>query len=227
MAMPGDGVVPQLDEFDFDPLQTDWMAEAGFGVEDEEEQLLSPFVFPENDEFLVPGNLNAVETKPGYEENVPLVPTMDAQAYVDVPDYSAQMALNHKSQRALRQAKRKASEQLANGATKKRETEKPATTTAGSTDGNSANKDSKGTTAPSAGSKGEEKDVKRAKRLLRNRVSAQQARERKKYYVSNLEKKAKDLEEKVSQMEARINKLEHRNQALSHKLESHGIPADV
>lgn len=226
MTMPADGVVPQLDDFEFDPLQTDWMVEAGFPVENDEEQLLSPFMFPENDEFLVPGNLNAMEAKPGYEENVPLVPTMDAKAYADVPDYAAQMALNHKSQRALRQAKRKASEQLAHGTAKKREVERSSATTTGSTEGNSDTKGNKGN-APSAGNKEEVKDVKRAKRLLRNRVSAQQARERKKYYVSNLEKKAKDLEDRVSQMEAHVKKLEHRNQALSKKLESHGISADV
>ena len=48
-------------------------------------------------------------------------------------------------------------------------------------------------------------------RLLRNRVSAQQARERKKSYVQNLEQKARDQEQSITEMEQRIIKLEREN----------------
>ena len=48
-------------------------------------------------------------------------------------------------------------------------------------------------------------------RLLRNRVSAQQARERKKSYVQNLEQKARDQEQSLTEMEQRIIKLEREN----------------
>ncbi|KAL0915317.1 hypothetical protein M5K25_015726 [Dendrobium thyrsiflorum] len=55
---------------------------------------------------------------------------------------------------------------------------------------------------------------KRLKRLLRNRVSAQQARERKKAYMSDLEKKVKDLETKNSELEERLSTLQNENQML-------------
>ncbi|KAK9813218.1 hypothetical protein WJX72_010911 [[Myrmecia] bisecta] len=58
---------------------------------------------------------------------------------------------------------------------------------------------------------GDEKEAKRLKRLLRNRVSAQQARERKKSYVSNLEAKSKDMEMQLEQKEQRIKVLEREN----------------
>lgn len=48
-------------------------------------------------------------------------------------------------------------------------------------------------------------------RLLRNRVSAQQARERKKSYVSSLEDRAKELESQISNYEQKVNKLEKEN----------------
>ncbi|XP_062217290.1 transcription factor HY5-like isoform X2 [Phragmites australis] len=42
-----------------------------------------------------------------------------------------------------------------------------------------------------------DKEHKRLKRLLRNRVSAQQSRERKKAYLTDLEVKVKELEKKI------------------------------
>lgn len=51
-------------------------------------------------------------------------------------------------------------------------------------------------------------------RLLRNRVSAQQARERKKSYVSNLEQRAREQEQSITEMEQRVNKLERENAML-------------
>lgn len=51
-------------------------------------------------------------------------------------------------------------------------------------------------------------------RLLRNRVSAQQARERKKAYLTDLEVKVKELEKKNSEMEERFSTLQNENQML-------------
>jgi hypothetical protein len=51
-------------------------------------------------------------------------------------------------------------------------------------------------------------------RLLRNRVSAQQARERKKAYLSELEVRVKDLEKRSSELEERLSTLQNENQML-------------
>ncbi|XP_010250037.1 PREDICTED: transcription factor HY5 [Nelumbo nucifera] len=59
-----------------------------------------------------------------------------------------------------------------------------------------------------------DKENKRLKRLLRNRVSAQQARERKKAYLNELEAKVKDLEQKNSELEERLSTLQNENQML-------------
>jgi exonuclease VII small subunit len=50
--------------------------------------------------------------------------------------------------------------------------------------------------------------------LLRNRVSAQQARERKKAYMSELEARVKDLERRNSELEERLSTLQNENQML-------------
>nr|QWJ73384.1 long hypocotyl 5 [Isatis tinctoria] len=65
-----------------------------------------------------------------------------------------------------------------------------------------------------------DKENKRLKRLLRNRVSAQQARERKKAYLSELESKVKDLENKHSELEERLSTLQNENQMLRHILKN-------
>ena len=57
----------------------------------------------------------------------------------------------------------------------------------------------------------DEKERKRLKRLLRNRVSAQQARERKKAYMSTLEDERRAMEAKTAALEAKINTLEREN----------------
>ncbi|CAN6847410.1 unnamed protein product [Brassica oleracea] len=59
-----------------------------------------------------------------------------------------------------------------------------------------------------------EKETKRLKRLLRNRVSAQQARERKKAYLGELETRVKDLENRNSELEERLSTLQNENQML-------------
>lgn len=59
-----------------------------------------------------------------------------------------------------------------------------------------------------------DKENKRLKRLLRNRVSAQQARERKKAYLSDLELRVKDLEKKNSELEEKLSTLQNENQML-------------
>jgi transcription factor HY5 len=59
-----------------------------------------------------------------------------------------------------------------------------------------------------------DKEQNRLKRLLRNRVSAQQARERKKAYVTELEAKAKDLELRNAELEQRVSTLQNENNTL-------------
>ncbi|CAM0148470.1 unnamed protein product [Urochloa decumbens] len=59
-----------------------------------------------------------------------------------------------------------------------------------------------------------DKEHRRLKRLLWNRVSAQQARERKKAYLSELEVKVKDLEKRNSELEERLSTLQNENQML-------------
>uniref|UniRef100_A0A7N0T9M0 Transcription factor HY5 n=1 Tax=Kalanchoe fedtschenkoi TaxID=63787 RepID=A0A7N0T9M0_KALFE len=59
-----------------------------------------------------------------------------------------------------------------------------------------------------------EKEHKRLKRLLRNRVSAQQARERKKVYLTELELRVKASEKKNSELEERLSTLQNENQML-------------
>ena len=48
-------------------------------------------------------------------------------------------------------------------------------------------------------------------RLLRNRVSAQQARERKKAYLSDLEARTKELEQKNVELEEKVSTLQQEN----------------
>ncbi|KAJ7560198.1 hypothetical protein O6H91_04G118200 [Diphasiastrum complanatum] len=52
-----------------------------------------------------------------------------------------------------------------------------------------------------------DKEHKRLKRLLRNRVSAQQARERKKAYLSDLEVRSKELEQNNASLEEKVSTL--------------------
>ncbi|KAI4344684.1 hypothetical protein L6164_011882 [Bauhinia variegata] len=59
-----------------------------------------------------------------------------------------------------------------------------------------------------------DKEYRRHKRLLRNRVSAQQARERKKVYVNDLESRASELQDKNSKLEDRISTLMNENAML-------------
>ncbi|KAE8056392.1 hypothetical protein FH972_013170 [Carpinus fangiana] len=65
-----------------------------------------------------------------------------------------------------------------------------------------------------------DKESKRLKRLLRNRVSAQQARERKKAYLNDLETRVKELEKKNSELEERLSTLQNENQMLRHILKN-------
>ncbi|XP_068332682.1 transcription factor HY5-like isoform X1 [Pyrus communis] len=59
-----------------------------------------------------------------------------------------------------------------------------------------------------------DKEYRRLKRLLRNRVSAQQARERKKVYVNDLESRAKELDDRNSKLEEKISTLVNENTML-------------
>jgi len=75
-----------------------------------------------------------------------------------------------------------------------------------------------GAQPPAAGKKrgrtAGDKEQNRLKRLLRNRVSAQQARERKKAYLTELEAKAKDLELRNAELEQRVSTLQNENNTL-------------
>uniref|UniRef100_A0A803M5E9 ADP,ATP carrier protein n=1 Tax=Chenopodium quinoa TaxID=63459 RepID=A0A803M5E9_CHEQI len=59
-----------------------------------------------------------------------------------------------------------------------------------------------------------DKEYRRLKRLLRNRVSAQQARERKKVYVNDLESRANELQEQNFKLEEKISTLVNENTML-------------
>ncbi|KAG7577628.1 Basic-leucine zipper domain [Arabidopsis thaliana x Arabidopsis arenosa] len=59
-----------------------------------------------------------------------------------------------------------------------------------------------------------DKEYRSLKRLLRNRVSAQQARERKKVYVSDLESRANELQNNNDQLEEKISTLTNENTML-------------
>ncbi|PON76960.1 Basic-leucine zipper transcription factor [Trema orientale] len=65
-----------------------------------------------------------------------------------------------------------------------------------------------------------DKESKRLKRLLRNRVSAQQARERKKAYLTDLETRVKDLEKKNSELEEKLSTFQNENQMLRNILKN-------
>lgn len=56
--------------------------------------------------------------------------------------------------------------------------------------------------------------------MLRNRVSAQQARERKKAYLIDLEARVKELETKNAELEERLSTLQNENQMLRQVLNS-------
>ncbi|XP_047323100.1 transcription factor HY5-like [Impatiens glandulifera] len=90
--------------------------------------------------------------------------------------------------------------------------------TSGSGGGGEAGRDRRQSTSEGGGRKRgrspAEKENKRLKRLLRNRVSAQQARERKKAYVTELEGRVKELEKKNSEVEERLSTLQNENQML-------------
>ena len=57
-------------------------------------------------------------------------------------------------------------------------------------------------------------DEKRVKRLMRNRVSAQQARERRKHYVGNLEERARQLELENEQLIEQVQTLRRESDML-------------
>ncbi|XP_010505606.1 PREDICTED: transcription factor HY5-like isoform X2 [Camelina sativa] len=59
-----------------------------------------------------------------------------------------------------------------------------------------------------------DKEYRSLKRLLRNRVSAQQARERKKVYVSDMESRANELQSNNDQLEEKISTLTNENTML-------------
>mmetsp|Transcript_19376 Transcript_19376/g.40774 ORF Transcript_19376/g.40774 Transcript_19376/m.40774 type:complete len:254 (-) Transcript_19376:2502-3263(-) len=85
--------------------------------------------------------------------------------------------------------------------------------------GPAASKSENGDGAPN------EHEAKRMKRLLRNRVSAQLARERKKQYVLGLEKKAKESDKKIKELQDKVKKLTKENETLKAALAEKGSAA--
>ena len=60
----------------------------------------------------------------------------------------------------------------------------------------------------------EEREAKRLRRLMRNRASAQQARERKRDWMAGIEERASTLEDRVAQLSNQVNALERTNWTL-------------
>lgn len=76
----------------------------------------------------------------------------------------------------------------------------------------------------------DEKERKRLKRLLRNRVSAQQARERKKAYLSSLEQDETEKVSRMAELENRVTQLERENQMLRQVIQTvtrRAVPANA
>ncbi|KAI5061511.1 hypothetical protein GOP47_0024016 [Adiantum capillus-veneris] len=71
-----------------------------------------------------------------------------------------------------------------------------------------------------------EKENSRMKRLLRNRVSAQQARERKKAYLTDLETRIKEIEHQHAELEEKVSTLQQENSMLRKIIRSTSIRTD-
>ena len=68
------------------------------------------------------------------------------------------------------------------------------------------------------GSPDEDKEIKRQRRLIKNRESAQASRERKKLYVKGLEAKVEELTNKNSSLTSKLAELEEENRKLRERL---------
>lgn len=64
----------------------------------------------------------------------------------------------------------------------------------------------------------EDKEIKRQRRLIKNRESAQASRERKKIYVKGLESKVEDLTNKNASLSSKLEQLEEENRRLKERL---------
>jgi transcription factor HY5 len=76
----------------------------------------------------------------------------------------------------------------------------------------------------------DEKERKRLKRLLRNRVSAQQARERKKAYLASLEQTESQKQNQLADLQNRVTTLERENQMLRQVIQTvtrRAVPANA
>jgi transcription factor HY5 len=76
----------------------------------------------------------------------------------------------------------------------------------------------------------DEKERKRLKRLLRNRVSAQQARERKKAYLASLEQTESHKQNQLADLQNRVTTLERENQMLRQVIQTvtrRAVPANA
>ncbi|RZC47881.1 hypothetical protein C5167_040832 [Papaver somniferum] len=78
-----------------------------------------------------------------------------------------------------------------------------------------------GSTRTKRGRSPADKENKRIKRLLRNRVLTQKARERKKAYLTYLQVKVKELEKNNGELEERLSTLQNESQMLRHNEDGH------
>lgn len=64
----------------------------------------------------------------------------------------------------------------------------------------------------------EEKELKRIRRLIKNREYAQSSRNKKKVHMDELEKQIKELQEKNNNLSQKCNSLEHENKTFKHQM---------
>lgn len=66
--------------------------------------------------------------------------------------------------------------------------------------------------------KQEEKNLKKIRRKIKNKISAQESRRKKKEYVDNLEKRMEDFVQENQDLKRKVEQLEHCNRSLVHQL---------
>ena len=76
---------------------------------------------------------------------------------------------------------------------------------------------------PTGNTAEDERERKRLKRLLRNRVSAQHARERKKAYMNSLENAERERQARLDELENRCNTLEKENEMLREVIKTYTL----
>jgi hypothetical protein len=167
-----------------------------------------------------------MEMQPGYPYNA--MPTAFAPTANNnnnnnnnnnAPGQQRDVAANASASRQIRKAQVQAKNQLKTQAAKRKASVPAAPASQADSDGSDDSDDDGVPDGPSAADIAkhkynhieDEKERKKLKRLLRNRVSAQQARERKKAFLGKLEVKCNELESRAQELEHKVNKLEREN----------------